>query len=148
MRTNHATVCCIPAPQTGLEIKFSLAHLAAMALDGADTSALETFSDENALDPHFIETRERAVQLDFDPGIDRNLSIVTITLKDGRVLQAENSVRYPAEDHGEQWANLSTKFRALATPIIGAENAETTLNLVETLEQQGDVHGLMKASAG
>lgn len=147
VRSNHASVCCIPAPRTGLEIKFSIEHLAAMALDGVETGALETYSDENALDPHFIETRERAVRLDFDPGIDRNASIVTVTLKDGRTVQAENSVRYPAKDHGEQWANLSAKFQALAVPVIGQENADRAAALVETLEDQDSVRDLMSASA-
>lgn len=146
IRSTHASVCCIPEPQTGLEIKFSIEHLAAMALDGAETGALETYSDANALDPRFIETRKRAVRIDYDDEIDRNLSVVTVTLKDGRVLQAENSVRYPVEDHGEQWQNLSAKFRALATPVIGADKTETTLKLIETLQEQPNVHDLMQAA--
>ena len=61
----HLKVCDIPEPKTGLEIKFSMRHLAGMALDGVDTAALGTYSDENANDPRYVAIRER-IKLDTD----------------------------------------------------------------------------------
>ncbi len=55
----HLKVCNIPEPKTGLEIKFSIRHLAGMALDGIDTAALETYSEANAANPRYIAARER-----------------------------------------------------------------------------------------
>ena len=143
IRSTHASVCCIPEPRTGLEIKFSIEHLAAMALDGVETGALEVYSDENALDPRYVETRKRAVRIDYDDEIDRNHAVVTVTLRDGRTVSAENSVREPAKDHGEQWKNLSAKFRALCVPLIGADRTEKAIALIDTLDAQPDVRGLM-----
>ena len=48
------TVCNIPVPATGLEVKFSYAHVAAMALSGIDTGALDSFSDKVAQDPALV----------------------------------------------------------------------------------------------
>ena len=39
-------MCAIESPVTGLESKFSLRHAAALALEGADTAAVECFDDD------------------------------------------------------------------------------------------------------
>ena len=44
------SVCNIKVPRTGLEVKFSYAHTAAMALSGLSTAALDSFSDKVAGD--------------------------------------------------------------------------------------------------
>ncbi|MEM7422546.1 MAG: MmgE/PrpD family protein, partial [Pseudomonadota bacterium] len=41
----HLDICDIPDPDTGLEIKFSLRHTAAMALTGVDTAAIDNYSE-------------------------------------------------------------------------------------------------------
>ena len=47
-------VCNIVAPKSGLEVKFSYAHTAAMILTGHDTAALTSYSDANATDPALV----------------------------------------------------------------------------------------------
>ena len=59
VRPGHLKVCNIPAPQTGLEIKFSLRHTVALALSGEDTASLETYSDAIAQRPDLITLREK-----------------------------------------------------------------------------------------
>lgn len=145
VRSTHASVCCIPEPATGLEIKFSIQHLAAMGFDGADTSALETYSDANANDPRYVEARKR-MHLDLVDGMDRSASKVTVTLKDGRTLTAEDNVGIPAADHGEQWKRLSAKFHALAVPIIGTDKAEHAAALIDSLDGQDSVRELMSVA--
>src|SRR6218665_3274360 len=47
---NQRGVCDIEDPKTGLGVKFSIKHLAALALDGADTADLGLYADATALD--------------------------------------------------------------------------------------------------
>ncbi len=145
VRTTHASVCCIREPVSGLEIKFSITHLAAMGLDGVDTSALETFSDENANDPRYVQARAR-ISLDLNEDIDRSAAVITVKLKDGRELRGEDNVGVPARDTNEQWERLSAKFSALATPVAGAERTSELLQRIGTLENEADISTLMKAA--
>jgi 2-methylcitrate dehydratase PrpD len=54
----HLSVCNIASPRSGLETKFSLRHTAALAACGKDTAAIQTYSDENALDATLAMVRE------------------------------------------------------------------------------------------
>ncbi|MHA1164672.1 MAG: MmgE/PrpD family protein [Alphaproteobacteria bacterium] len=145
VRSTHASVCCIPEPVSGLEIKFSIVHLAAMGLDGADTSALEIFSDENANDPRYTQARGR-IRLDLSEDMDRSEAVVTVKLKDGRELRGEDNVGVPATDTNEQWERLSAKFSSLSTPVAGAERTAELLQRIGTLEKEADISTLMKTA--
>jgi len=144
----HLKVCNIPEPKTGLEIKFSIRHLTGMALDGADTAALGTYSEENALNPRYIALRERIV-LDTTP--DRNRArhgaSVSIELKDGRTLRADHNVGVPARDVKLQGEKLEAKFHALAEPVIGRARTRAALDLVNRFENLPSLKGLMEAVA-
>ncbi len=145
VRSTHASVCCIPEPSSGLEIKFSIAHLAAMGLDGADTSALETFSDANATDPRYIQARAR-IKLDLRDDMDRSEAVVLVKLKDGRVLTGEDNVGVPATDTSDQWERLSAKFTSLAAPVAGPQRTAELLQRIGALESEADISTLMKAA--
>ena len=140
-----AVVACIPEPATGLEIKFSIQHLAAMGLDGADTGALATYSDENANDLRYGGARKR-IRLDLTQDMDRSAAFVTLMLKDGRTLSAEDNVGVPAQDAAAQWRNLSAKFTSIATPVIGAERTDEVQKRVAALESEADMSALMTAA--
>ncbi|MGI9383926.1 MAG: MmgE/PrpD family protein [Methyloligellaceae bacterium] len=146
IRPTHFTVCCIPAPATGLEIKFSIAHLAVLALDGVDTGALASYSDANANDPRYVAARER-VRLDARQDVDRLAGVVTLELEDGRTLTSEADVGVPASDLDEQWRKLTAKFRALAGPAIGETRTEALIETVAALEDQPDLTRLMEKAA-
>ncbi|MGB7304750.1 MAG: MmgE/PrpD family protein, partial [Burkholderiaceae bacterium] len=95
---SHKKVCDIREPETGLNIKFSIRHLAAMALDGQNTASLDMYSDQNANDARYVDARRR-VELAPTPHSDSDLfrsAIVVITTKDGRSLRAEYNVAIPA----------------------------------------------------
>ncbi|MBO0732023.1 MAG: MmgE/PrpD family protein, partial [Acidimicrobiaceae bacterium] len=110
--TIHATpmqlrMCAIPEPQTGLEVKFSLRHLAAMAVEGRDTAAPGAFDDKCALDPDLIALRDRVQVLDDGAtGPTR----VSVSLRDGRQLEAAVDTHQPASDIDGQRVALRTKF--------------------------------------
>lgn len=144
-RNTHASVCCIPEPDTGLEIKFSISHLAAMGLDGVDTSALETYSDANATNPKYVEMRRR-LNLNMVDDMDRSGARVNIQLKDGRSLEGEGNVGVPAKDTDDQWRRLSDKFNSLVTPVLGKDSSESLIALIAELEGETDVRNIMKAA--
>lgn len=52
-------VCAKPAPQTGLEAKFSYAHVAAMAAHGLDTADIDQFTDAVTCRPDLVAYRAR-----------------------------------------------------------------------------------------
>lgn len=144
----HLKVCCIPEPKTGLEIKFALSHLAGMALAGADTAALGTYSDENAVDPKFIAIRER-IKLDTKPVAEgeRHGAGVIIELVDGRRLEARHNVGVPAKDIAAQEQKLVAKFHALAEPVIGRQRTKVALGHILRFEELPNLKALMEAVA-
>jgi 2-methylcitrate dehydratase PrpD len=144
----HLKVCCIPDPKTGLEIKFALQHLAGMALAGADTAALGTYSDENAVDARYVAIRQR-IELDPKPVElkHKHGAGVTMELNDGRVLETNTNVGIPASDVEAQEQKLVAKFHALAEPVIGRQRTKTAIAQILRFEQLPNLKGLMEAVA-
>lgn len=118
-------MCNIPEPETGLQVKFSLRHTAALALAGRNTGAVDTFSDAVANEPGLIDLRRR---VEVEPvKIDRSEASKTeviVELTDGRVLHEIHDVGVPATDLDDQEAKLSDKFATLVAPLLGEDRAE------------------------
>ncbi len=142
----HLTVCNIPDPTTGLEIKFSIRHCAAMALAGMDTSALATYSDENAADARLAAARAK-IDLETTTDVERHAARVLLTLRDGRTLEAHSDAGVPAADTDEQWTKLSAKFDSLCRPVIGGERADALKQGIVDLADASDIAGLMQAAS-
>ncbi len=144
----HLKVCDIPEPKTGLEIKFSIRHLAAMALGGEDTAALGTYSDEMANRPVYRDGSRR-VSIDTKPlpQEHRHGAAVAIVLKDGRELLTETNVGIPARDVAAQGEKLRAKFHSLAEPVVGRNRTGEALRLIERFETLDSLKPLMVAVA-
>ncbi|HWV80313.1 MAG TPA: MmgE/PrpD family protein [Hyphomicrobiaceae bacterium] len=144
----HLKVCDIPEPKTGLEIKFSIRHLAAMALGGEDTAALGTYSDEMANRPVYREGSRR-VTLDTKPlpQEHRHGAAVAIVLKDGRELLAETNVGIPAKDVAAQGEKLRAKFHSLAEPVLGRARTGEAARMIERFETLDSLKPLMASVA-
>jgi 2-methylcitrate dehydratase PrpD len=121
--------CVIAAPRTALEVKFSIAHLAAMALLGRDT---RTIGDAAASDVDTIALRER-VELVADGQPDAPTQ-VDIELLDGSTRSAQRDVNAPERDLKRQLARLSDKFSALAEPLLGPVGAAELRTAVADLD--------------
>ncbi len=145
VRSTHSSVCCIPQPASGLEFKFSIQHLAAMALDGVDTGSLGTYCTTNAIDERYIKARDRVV-LDLCANMTRTAAMVTLRLTDGRVLSSEADVGMPEPDADVQWMRLTAKFDALVIPVLGPRKTAELIALVETLDNVSDIAVLMKVA--
>jgi 2-methylcitrate dehydratase PrpD len=124
-------------PRTGLEGKFSMPFCVASALRDGQVG-LKTFEDAYASDFHMQELLPRVV-MRMNPMLGRNApaltqAIVTIRLRDGRVLRREaNGARgYP--DRPASIDELNEKFRACALHVLPIEIVESALSNLSSLE--------------
>ena len=139
-------MCAIPQPETGLEVKFSLRHTAAMVLSGRDTSAISCYSDAGAADPDVCRLRDRVeVVVDGPPA---GATPVEVGLRDGRRLRAAHDVSVPERDLAHQGERLAAKFAALAGPVIGVDRTEALRGAVAGLEDMASVASLLAMTGG
>jgi 2-methylcitrate dehydratase PrpD len=128
----------ISEPADGLQVKFSLPHLAALALLDRPTTAIP---DAYASDQQAIALRSR-VRLLAD-GSSGSPTLVEVQLSDGRLLQAAADVGTPATDLGAQRARLSEKFLTLAEPVLGSERAAALLAALDDVASTPSARELM-----
>ncbi|HEX5223753.1 MAG TPA: MmgE/PrpD family protein [Solirubrobacteraceae bacterium] len=121
--------CAIPAPATGLEVKFSIAHLAAMALLDRPTTAI---SDAAAHDADVIAVRER-ITLAHD-GLAGRPTMVEARLAGGNTVRAAVDLNTPQRDLAAQRERLAQKFAVLAEPLLGAARSAELLAALGALD--------------
>ncbi|RYG92104.1 MmgE/PrpD family protein [Loktanella sp. IMCC34160] len=111
-------VCNKPAPQTGLEAKFSYAHVVAMVLAGVETSAIRNFSDALAQRADLVAIRGRVTVVP-DSTLSEMQAVVTATLTDGTARTARHDLDAPIslEARGD-------KLRRKAAGLLGADRAD------------------------
>ena len=133
--------CAIGEPATGLEVKFSLPHLAAMTILGRSTASIH---DADATDREAVALRSRVVLTpDAETGAPTR---VEVRLRDGSRLTAAHEVNRPEADLDAQGARLAEKFRALAEPVLGAGRAGALLDALAELDGAQPVRELMRAA--
>jgi 2-methylcitrate dehydratase PrpD len=113
------SVCNIAAPTTGLEVKFSYAHTAAMTLLGHGTGAISNFSDEIARDKDIIAMRDK-IEVVEDEGLSETQAQITLTLVSGEVRRLRHDLLTPITLEAR-----SEKLRAKVQALLGEEQAET-----------------------
>jgi 2-methylcitrate dehydratase PrpD len=145
--SGHLRVCNILAPATGLEIKFSLRHTAALALSGEDTAALATYSDANAERPDLVALREK-VEVETKPFPRQSPAEAVIELNNGERLQQAVDVGEAAQDVDQQWTRLTEKFHSLADPVCGVGNATSCIDLCATVDMAGDLQEWLSLVSG
>jgi 2-methylcitrate dehydratase PrpD len=139
-------VCNIHVPTTGLEGKFSLRATVALGFLGADTSQLETFTDERMRSAELVAMRDR-VTVAPTPGTPPTATPVRVRTRDGRELRAVCDVGEPAADLADQGRRLEAKFAALAAPVVGGDRADELAALVARIETLPSVAALVEAAA-
>jgi 2-methylcitrate dehydratase PrpD len=128
-------VANIHEPRTGLEGKFSLRAVTAMALLGDDTADPAAYDDARMADGELVALRDR-VRVVGDESIRRATAVVHACTSDGRTVAREHDATVPAEDLDLQREKLVVKFTALAAPILGRRRAAAVVEAVETLERR------------
>ena len=137
-------VCDIAAPRTGLEAKFSVRTLAAMALLGVPTGDLAVFNDALVHSQEVIKLRERIV-VEGRSDLDVAVSIAAIELHDGRVFTARTDERDLDLDLDRRRARACAKFSSLAAPLMSAQATNNLQASVLDLDRATSLEGLLQA---
>jgi 2-methylcitrate dehydratase PrpD len=136
------TVCAIPAPQTALQAKFSLAHTAALALVRGQCQVAD-FTPDVARDPQLLAVAER-VRLRFDPSLRAQQTHVRVLLDDGTTRAGTaDSARLPPP--AGRRAIARDKLAALAAPGLGAPGGDALMQALEALPLHGSVSAIGSA---
>lgn len=133
------SVCNIPHPKTGLEVKFSLAHCAAMALSGVETSALDSFTDEIAGDT-FLSALASRVHVVADDNIAETASRVEVTLRSGAAFSAEHNL-----NHATKIGDRREKIEAKCEALLGVR-AASLIDAVGSLPDVPTLCGLLRSA--
>ena len=139
----HLNVCDIPEPRTGLEIKFSIRQVIAMALAGLDTGDTELYNEQTAIQRDLVTLREK-VHLHPEDYDSRHVSEMVVELHNGRVFKKWMDVGIAANDSSAQWGRLTEKFLRLAEPVVGLTRARQAIVLVANLDQAESLHPLLE----
>jgi 2-methylcitrate dehydratase PrpD len=105
------SVCNIAAPATGLEVKFSYGHTAAMVILGQSTGAISSFSDAVARDPAICALRD-TIEVVEDETLSETQAQVTLTLISGEVRRVRHDLATPMT-LAMRAGRLRTKVQAL-----------------------------------
>ena len=135
--------CAIAEPSTGLEVKFSLAHLAAMALCDRSTAVID---DADASDRDLLAARD-LVALE-DDGAPGAATRVDVHFADGTSRSAATDVNTPDGNLERQRARLSQKFDALSAPLLGDDGARRLRETLQSLVPGTPIRTLMELAAG
>ena len=115
------TTTGLAEPATGLQGKFSIYHVLAVALaDGA--ALLDQFTDERVADLALAALRDR-VHVHTDDDQTKDSARVVLTLKDGRTLERHVAHNLGTPDNPMSDRQLTDKFVGLATPVLGSARA-------------------------
>jgi len=135
------SVCCIDEPRSGLEAKFSLRTVTAMALTGADTSEPGAF---DGFDRPEVRRLAPLVQLEFSGEAGQSVAAqVKFVLKNGAALNASHDPALPERDLQKQQLKVESKFSALAIPALGAQRARQLKDGVAHLDRAMSVDPLL-----
>jgi 2-methylcitrate dehydratase PrpD len=140
-------VCNIADPNNGLESKFSVRQMVAMALSGIDTASLEAYGECTARDPELVRLRER-VAIDFQHNWPQTLAEIEIELAGGRRVTARHDAGIPAADLADQGRRLADKFDSLTGPVLGPARARELRAAIADLDRLDDVGTLARLAAG
>jgi 2-methylcitrate dehydratase PrpD len=114
--------CALPTPTTGLEVKFSVAHLAAMAALDRSTVVIQ---DAAASDPAVIALRDKVTVT--DDGTSGAPTLVEVLLNDGTRRSVTCDVTTPEHDLTRLQSRVEDKFRAVTAAHIGADRTEALI---------------------
>ncbi len=141
--SRNLRVCNIQEPRTGLEAKFSLRLVSAMALAGNSTSNIVVFDDRLCADRELVRLCDR-IRIVGDDALGRGTSEVIVTMDDGVVYREFDNVSIPSRDLDDQGRRLEKKFVTLASPVIGDGKSREIVDLVRELERLERMDALLQ----
>ena len=134
-------VANIAEPRTGLEGKFSLRAVIAMALLGDDTADPAAYTDERMAEGEFVALRDKVVVKGADTGAPA-AATVRLRTRSGERLEAAADTSIPAADLALQGERLAAKFDRLAEPVLGAARAARLREAALRLDELASIREL------
>jgi 2-methylcitrate dehydratase PrpD len=133
-----------PEPRTGLEGKFSVGHVAAVAL--VDRAAgIAQFTDERVADAALAQLR-RKVTVEVGQELEIYQVRVAVHTTDGRELCHFVPIQKGDYRNPLSRDELLAKFRANASAVLPPDQTETIIAKVWEIEAIGDIAELMQLS--
>jgi len=129
-------VCNKPAPDTGLEAKFSYRMCVAMALAGVDTGALSSYSDANCADEVLCGLRD-LVRVEGDADLADGAARVVVSCGDEKARTAGFDLDQPMPIE-----QRSERIIAKSGSLIGA-GAQTVRQQIKGLEKARELDGFV-----
>ncbi len=121
-------VCDIKSPRTGLEVKFSYVHLAAMVANDIDTSSDRSFQNHLCTDEKLISLSSRVI-MSTDESYNDTTQSVVVKLSNGQAIHVSHdlSEKIPMSE-------LEAGLRNKAKGIIGKSKAEELWHMIVRIE--------------
>jgi aconitate decarboxylase len=133
-------------PADVVAAQMNASYAAAVTLLDGDAS-VEQFSKERLADPAVLDIASR-ISFELDPEIEngglnlRHASRLTATMRNGASLETYNAQRPGGPGAEIPPARIVSKFRQLATPVVGSERADRIVELVNMLDALSGLHEL------
>jgi len=143
------TGAAIPHPQTGIEAKFSMAFVMAVALVHGPPQ-IQHFTNETVRDPRLVELLDLVTVVTTEkptPTATRP-STVTITLADGRVVSHRAEFAKGHRDNPATAADMEAKFEACSREVLPADRVRPTIEQFRSLDTLADVRPLFSSLGG
>ncbi|MGH3383596.1 MAG: MmgE/PrpD family protein [Nocardioidaceae bacterium] len=140
-----ATVTGNPAPTSGTEARFSLAHCAAVAVLSGRLG-IDDFDDAVVNDPTVADLRGK-VQVSIDGSLSKRAAQVAVRLTSGRTLEESVLDNRGTPDNPVSDDDLGRKFLDVAQSRLGEPAASAVLDLCWRIDEVDDVADLVTAAA-
>jgi 2-methylcitrate dehydratase PrpD len=137
-----ANLAGIARPSSGLEGKFSLAYVAALALAG-EPLGVDGFQDGRVARPDLQDICSR-VTLQASPGMGDVETSAAVVMRDGRRLTHSVAVARGNPGNPLSDEELQGKFLVLAEPVLGARRAQRLMRGVLTLDTVEDAGAIAR----
>jgi 2-methylcitrate dehydratase PrpD len=132
-----STAAAIKEPKLGVEGKFSVWFLAALALAEGDVT-LDKFTDEKVNNPQLVNLRQK-IETRLDPRIGFGAR-VRVKMKDGSEYNEFLAKPKGDPDNPLSFEELAEKYRNAAILAISRENIETLIEKNKCLEKIKDMN--------
>lgn len=135
-----STAAAIKEPKIGVEGKFSVWFLAALALAEGDVT-LDKFTDEKVNNPQLVNLRQK-IETRLDPRIGFGAR-VRVKMKDGSEYNEFLAKPKGDPDNPLSFEELAEKYRTVAILAISKENIETLIEKNKGLEKINDMNEIV-----
>ena len=135
-----STAAAIKEPTLGVEGKFSVWFLAALALAEGNVT-LDKFTDEKVNDPQLVKLQKK-IETKLDPRIGFGARFY-IKMKDGT--EYKNFLAKPKGDPDNplSFEELSEKYKNAAILVISQENIDALIEKIKRLEKIEDMNEIV-----